>query len=73
MAFATQLPVVVQADVLAVELHVWLAANSDGETLVPIRASSRRAAGDMPVGRVFMGTSWVFIGWDLRSVGLSCW
>jgi hypothetical protein len=40
---------------------------------VPIRASSRRAAGDMPVGRVFMETSWVFIGWDLRSVGLSCW
>jgi hypothetical protein len=65
MAFAAQLPVVVQADVLALELHVWLAANSDGVTPVLIRASRRRAAGDIPVRRLFMEANGVFIDWNL--------
>jgi len=69
MAFAAQLPVVVQADVLALELHVWLAANSDGVTPVLIRASRRRAAGELAEALDCMEASGVFIDWNLQGWG----
>jgi hypothetical protein len=72
MAFAAQFAVVVQADVLGEELHVWLAANSNGEALVAMRASRRRAAGVLAEARDFMGTSGVFINLNVRKLGLSC-